>query len=175
MQDIAESVINQLRLDDAPSLFQLRVIGIDYAHPQYTFHNKQFCLVMKVTAPVEAGRRVFKIDYLDNYRLTHTNPSQYSKGWETITFSKGDWEGAAAFADGFMGEGKRASQITLSRLEADESLAVWRTDDTSCLGRITLFRGVFKALLASSSKDAKVDETCQNRARAGERGTFVEV
>eukprot|EP00966_Prymnesium_polylepis_P090426 2094303-Prymnesium_polylepis.1 len=94
MDDIAESIISQLRLDDAPSLFRLQVLGIDYAHPQYTFHNKQFCPVLKVTAPVEAGRRVFKIDYLDNHRRTPDNPSQYEKSWEKITFDKDDWEGA---------------------------------------------------------------------------------
>ena len=52
MEDVAETIIAQLRMDDRPSQFELRATGLDYAHPQYTFHAKQFCEVLKVTAPV---------------------------------------------------------------------------------------------------------------------------
>ncbi|KAL1527209.1 hypothetical protein AB1Y20_015888 [Prymnesium parvum] len=152
MDDISEAIISHLRLDDAPSLFHLQVVGLDYAHPAYTFHNKQFCPVLKVTAPVEAGRRVFTVDYLDNHRRTEmNNRSQYERGWEKITFHKDDWEGAVAFVDGFMNEGGRASRITLHRLDSRQSLASWDTEarsDEMRAARLAIIRGAFKALLA---------------------------
>ena len=100
MDDVAETVISHLRLDDAPSLFQLRVVGLDYAHPQYGPHRKQFCDVLKVTAPLDAGRRIFK----------------YKMGRQTIPFDKDDWEGAVAFTDGFTSDSCRANRIALYKL-----------------------------------------------------------
>merc|ERR1711957_270855 len=98
MEDVAETIIAQLRMDDRPSQFELRATGTDFAQLS---HGPIVCDVLKVTAPVEAGRLVFKVSYLDN--RDHTgSPPVYRNGWQTLTFDKDDREGAVAFADGFM-------------------------------------------------------------------------
>lgn len=96
MDDLAEVVISQLQLDDVASNFELRVQGLDYADPEYTFHRKKYCDVLKVTAPVEAGRMVIKVNYLDNHDKSYASPPQYLSGWQTLTYDKTDWEGAVA-------------------------------------------------------------------------------
>ena len=120
LDDIAELLISHLHLDDVPSLFELKVQGLDYAHPNYGPHTKYFCDVLKVTAPVEAGRRIFKIDYLDNHERPLAQRYEdssarvvryYPSGWQKITFDKDDWEGAVAFTDGFMSSGCRSRAI----------------------------------------------------------------
>ena len=71
MNDIAEVVISQLRLDDEPSFFELLVTGFDRTHPQHMaplYRRPQYCEVLRVRAPVESGRRVFQLEYLDNHR-----------------------------------------------------------------------------------------------------------
>ena len=113
MDDLAEVVISQLQLDDVASNFELRVQGLDYADPEYTFHRQKYCDVLKVTAPVEAGRMVIKVNYLDNHDKSYASPPQYLSGWQTLTYDKTDWEGAVAFVDGFMSSGCRADRLAL--------------------------------------------------------------
>ena len=152
MEDVAETIIAQLRMDDRPSQFELRAIGADYAHPQYTFHAQRHCDVLKVTAPVEAGRLVFKVGYMDNHDNTGSPPNcVYRNGWQTLTFDKEDWEGAVAFADGFMSDGGRSNRLSLYKEESRRSIAGWDVSVGNGEGkaaRIALFRGAFKALLA---------------------------
>ena len=146
MDDLAEVVITQLQLDDVASNLELRVLGLDYAHPQYTFHQKQFCEVLKVTAPVETGRVVIKVNYLDNHDTSHANPPQYMSGWQTLTYDKTDWEGAVAFVDGFMSSGGRANRMALFKQNSRKELAVWTTRDSSEAARVAIFRGAIKSL-----------------------------
>ena len=149
MQDVAELIIARLRLDDAPSKFELRATGNDYCHPEYTFHQKKFCEVLKVTAPVENGRLVFKIEYLDNHDHNYELPParQYRKGKQELTFEKDDWEGAVGFADGFMKSGCRCESLSLYAIDSTSEIASWDLQGTSEARAVTL-RGAFKALLA---------------------------
>ena len=57
-----------------------------------TFHRKKYCDVLKVTAPVEAGRMVIKVNYLDNHDKSYASPPQYLSGWQTLTYDKTDWK-----------------------------------------------------------------------------------
>ena len=154
MEDVAETIIAQLRMDDRPSQFELRATGLDYAHPQYTFqHAQQRCDVLKVTAPVEAGRLVFKVGYMDNHDNTGSPPNcVYRNGWQTLTFDKEDWEGAVVFAYGFMSDGNRSNQLLLFKHASRKSIARWDVSRGNGVegkaARIALFRGAFKALLA---------------------------
>lgn len=153
MDDLADVVITQLQLDDVASNLELRVRGHDYARTTYdTFHNNRFCDVLKVTAPVEAGRMVIKVNYLDNHATSHARPPQYLSGWQTLTYDKTDWEGAVAFVDGFMSSGVRADHIALFEQNSRNELASWDTSrDSSKAARVAIFRGAIKSLFGKRS------------------------
>lgn len=159
MEDIAASVISQLRLDDLASPLELRVAGIDYANPDYIFHTPKHCAVLKAAAPIEAGRLVVKIAYLDNHDTTRDSgysPPRYRHGWQSLTYERADWEGAAAFVDGFMRSGGRADRLALHERDSTRELAAWHTarvGNPTAEGdaaRVALFRGAVKALLAQA-------------------------
>ena len=101
---------------------------------------------------MEAGRLVFKVGYMDNHDHTGSPPNRvYRNGWQTLTFDKEDWEGAVAFADGFMSDGNRSNRLSLFKHESRKSIAGWdvsRGNGEGKAARIALFRGAFKALLA---------------------------
>ena len=121
--------------------------GCDYANPAYTFHSMKFCDVLKVTAPVEAGRMVIKVNYLDNHDTSHARPLQSRSGWQTLTYDKADWEGAVAFVDGFMSSGGHADRIALFEQNSDKELACWDTPRASSkAARVAIFRGAIKSL-----------------------------
>lgn len=153
MDDLAEVVITQLQLDDVASNLELRASGCDYAHPEYTFHRKRFCDVLKVTAPVEAGRMVIKVNYLDNHDTSHARPQKiYNSGWQNLTYDKTDLEGAVAFVDGFMSSGRRADSIALFEQNSRKKLALWDTPhDSSKAARVAIFRGAIKSLFGKRS------------------------
>ena len=153
MDDLAEVVITQLQLDDVASNLELRVRGHDYARTYDTFHNNRFCDVLKVTAPVEAGRMVIKVNYLDNHDTSYASPPQYLSGWQTLTYDKTDWEGAVAFVDGFMSvSGGRADHIALFEQNSRKELASWDTPPhSSKAARVAIFRGAIKSLFGKRS------------------------
>ena len=149
MDGVAETVISHPRLDDAPSLFQLRVVGLDYAHPQYGPHRKQFCDVLKVTAPLDAGRRIFK----------------YKMGRQTIPFDKDDWEGAVAFTDGFTSDSCHANRIALYKLGSTKSLASWDTSRSNDEGKAARIRN-FQRRMQGAARQVNLDDDEQNATRS---------
>ena len=156
MDDLAEVVITQLQLDDVASNLELRVAGgCDYAHIEYTphAHGLRFCDdVLQVTAPVEAGRMVIKVNYQDNHAESHASPPQHLSGWQTLTYDKTDWEGAVAFVDGFMSSGGRADHIALCEQNSRKDLASWNTSrDSSKAARVAIFGGAIKSLFGKRS------------------------
>ena len=153
MDDLAEVVITQLQLNDVASNLELRVRGIDYANPAYTFHSPKYCDVLKVTAPVEAGRMVIKVNYLDNHDTSHARPQKiYNSGWQNLTYDKTELEGAVAFVDGFMSSGGRADRIALFEQNSDKELACWDTPRASSkAARVAIFRGAIKSLFGKRS------------------------
>ena len=109
--------------------------------------------VLKVTAPVAAGRMVIKVNYLDNHDTSYASPPQYLSGWQTLTYDKTDWEGAVAFVDGFMSvSGGRADHIALFEQNSRNELASWDTSrDSSKAARVAIFRGAIKSLFGKRS------------------------
>ena len=150
MEDVAETILSHLCIDDRPSQFELRAASHDFAHPQYR-RGSHFCDVLKITAPVETGRLVFKVDYMDNHNYTHGTPPAYRSGWRTLKFEKDDWEGALGFADGFMTDGCRSEMLELYEIDSSRSIASWdvgRNGGQANAARVATFRCAFKSLLA---------------------------
>lgn len=150
MDDVAEIILSHLCIDDRPSQFELRAMSHDFAHPRYRLGVK-YCDVLKITAPVEAGRLVFKVDYFDNHNYTYDAPRAYRSGWKTLRFEKDDFEGAVAFSDGFMSDGGRSEALSLHEVGSSQSIARWevgRIGGDANAARVAIFRGAFKALLA---------------------------
>ena len=147
MQDLAEAVVTQLRVADRPSAYELRATGLDFCNPAYSNHNKKHCDVLKVTVPEEMGTCVIQIMYLDNHDTTYDTPRQYRNGWQTLTFDKDEWRGAAAFVDGFMQSGGRTGGIALYKKDSCAEIARWSVSHSvDGAARIEMLGGVVKSL-----------------------------
>ena len=96
MEDLAESVLRQLDADKQPSRFELRS-----RTPVGWGVRDQFphCEVLRVTAPVERGRRVFVVEFRADLMQLGSSVT-YTEAPSVATFDHVD--GAAAFVDGFV-------------------------------------------------------------------------
>ena len=147
MEDVTDLIIEKLRLDDTPSLFELRASSVHYAHRDYSNHPRRFCNVLCVKTTTETGRLVFVVDYLNNhdYYTTETGTKEYRHGWQSITFAKENCDGAAGFVAGFLCFGRRSDQLDMHRTGCSKTLASWSLEsDTPRL----VVQGAIKALLA---------------------------
>jgi len=147
MDDVADLIIAQLKLNDTPSLFELRASSAHFAHRDYSHRSRRYCDVLCVKTTTEAGRLVFVVDFLDNEDCvtTETGAKEYRHGWQTITFAKEDWDGATGFVVGFLCHFRRSDQLDLHRSGCSKTLASWSLEgDTPRL----VVQGAIKALLA---------------------------
>ena len=150
MEDLANEVLSKMKMEDRPSRLVLIADGRNYKHPDYTFHNKKWTEILKVTAPVERGSVSFEISFLDNHAGKDCDWI-----WEIMRYSGDDWEGALAFIDGFMSSGGRSSRLELFRCkDMDEKqypreIASWNLTDKAdeVATRLAQIRGALKALL----------------------------
>tara|TARA_B110000902_G_scaffold261369_1_gene335998 strand:+ start:782 stop:1219 length:438 start_codon:yes stop_codon:yes gene_type:complete len=144
MEDVAELIIEKLKLDNAPSLFELRASARNWARND---GERVHCDVLCVKTTTETGRLVFVVEYLNNhdYYTTETGTKEYRQPWQTIKFVKEDWEGVVGFVTGFLCHGRRSSQLDMHRGAGRKPVASWSLEgDTP---RIVV-QGAIKALLA---------------------------
>jgi len=150
MQDVAESILIQLRLADHPSRFELRVLS----------REGPSCLTVR--APVRDGRQIFEVFFGED---SHVSPPHPNEG--SLSFEHAHWEGGVAFVDGYMKTNWLTSvELIRSFTPEDgwgETLAEWSIDypDTTFGGqyppqeasaaaqtaRLAVIRGAFQALL----------------------------
>ena len=103
--------------------------------------------MLKVTAPLDAGRRIFK----------------YKMGRQTIPFDKDDWEGAVAFTDGFTSDSCRANRIALYKLGSTKSLASWDTSRSNDEGKAARN---FQRHMQDAARQVNLDDDEQNATRS---------
>lgn len=144
--DLAKEILEYTKLKDRPSRFQIRLQGSDY--------NGRPMDALRISAPVEEGKLVWKVMYFDNL----ARPMELTK-WETIVYDADNLMGAAAFIDGFARSGRGRGgnplfQLSTFKEELEEeeaegyirSLAEWRVEGTDPFeGRIRFICGILKA------------------------------
>ena len=139
MEDMARSILTQLRLDDGPvGPLMLADSGSDSAHPNWTPHTKTFIPLFLATVERVDGVLIYAITIIDTHSAAHKARRQQGAppAWERFCYR--DLAGAAAFAFSFLTQ-FTSSKPCVTFLRADVKHKLVAADNTLPVGMNNMY------------------------------------